>query len=127
MMDGVAFGTGMGVQRSIVVARMPTVGLLRHDCLEREELVSALLSGGGQPVQQLGPQFRVGVMLGWGGDYVLYLCGVPVVQLKDNMIEFGSLIADAGQRELSLGLGEPQGWPIGPERQKAYCHSRYLC
>jgi hypothetical protein len=29
--DGVAVGTGTGVQRSIVTARTPTVVLLRHD------------------------------------------------------------------------------------------------
>jgi hypothetical protein len=36
------------------------------------------------------------------------------------------LIADSGQRELHLSLGEPHGWLIGSERRKLYGHSRYL-
>jgi hypothetical protein len=63
--------------------------------LECEDLVSALLSGGGQPIQQLGPQLCVGILLGRRGDDVLYLCGVPVVQLRDDVVERRSLVADA--------------------------------
>jgi hypothetical protein len=59
--------------------------------------MSALLPREGQPFQQLGV---------W---VLLWRRGVSLVQLRYNVIKFRSLIADAGQRELRLGLGEPHG------------------
>jgi hypothetical protein len=44
-------------------------------------------------------------------------------QLRYDILEFCPLTADAGQRELRLGLDEPHGWPLGPERRKPYRHS----
>jgi hypothetical protein len=32
------------------------------------------------------------------------------------MEELGLLAADASQEKLRLSLGEPHGWPLGPER-----------
>jgi hypothetical protein len=51
-----------------------------------------------------------------GGDDVVHLCCVPVVQLR-YIVELGCFNADAGQREMSLSLGEPYVWPLGPERR----------
>jgi hypothetical protein len=79
--------------------------------------MSALLPREGQQFQQLGPQLGVWVLLWRRGDDVLHLCGVSLVHLRYNMMQFCSLIAHAGQRELRLGLGEPHGWPLGPERR----------
>lgn len=49
-----------------------------------------------------------------------------MVQLRDDIVQFCSLTADAGQRELSHGLGKPHSWPLGPERRKPHGHSCYL-
>jgi hypothetical protein len=49
-----------------------------------------------------------------------------LVQLRYDVMKFCPLTANAGQRELRLGLGEPHGWPLGPERWKPYGHSGYL-
>jgi hypothetical protein len=54
-----------------------------------------------------------------------HLRGVPVVQLRDHMEEFCSLITDSGQSELRFGLGEPHGQPLGLERRKP--HGRFGC
>jgi hypothetical protein len=94
--------------------------------LEREELANALPSGGGHPVQQLGPQLCMGIRLRRRGDDVLHLCGLPVAQLGDDVVELRSFVADACQSELCLHLGEPHGWPLSPERLKPYGHSGYL-
>jgi hypothetical protein len=83
---------------------------------ERKELVNAMLSGGGEPPDELVPQRGVSVSFWRGGDDVLNLRGVPVVQLRDNLVKHGRLAADARQEELRLGLGEPHSWSFGPER-----------
>jgi hypothetical protein len=93
--------------------------------LEREELPSKALCGGGQPFEQSGPQCRVGVPLGWGGDDV-YRFGVPVVELTYNMVKLGRLDADAGHRKFSFDLGEQHVGLLGPERRKEYCYPRYF-
>jgi hypothetical protein len=49
-----------------------------------------------------------------------------LVQLRYDIVKFYPLTAYAGQRELRLSLGEPHGWPLGPERRKPYGHSGYL-
>jgi hypothetical protein len=36
------------------------------------------------------------------------------------------LADDAGQGKLRLGLGEPHGWPLGPELRKPHGHSEYI-
>jgi hypothetical protein len=56
------------------------------------------------------------VLLQWRSDDVLHLCGVPVVQLRDYIVEFSSLNADGHEGELSLSLSKPHGWPLGPKR-----------
>jgi hypothetical protein len=48
--------------------------------LERKELMNALLSGGEEPPDELGPQRGIRVSFGRGGD-VFHLRGIPVVQL----------------------------------------------
>jgi hypothetical protein len=80
----------------------------------------------GQTFQHLGPQLGVWVLLGRRGDDVLHLCGISLVQLRYDIVKFCPLTADAGQLELRLGLGEPHGWLLGPERWKPYGHSGYL-
>jgi hypothetical protein len=47
-----------------------------------------------------------------------------VVQLRDDVLKVYPVIADASKKELRLGLGEPQGWVLGPDRWKPYGHSR---
>jgi hypothetical protein len=39
---------------------------------------------------------------------------------------FCYLIADALQRELGLGFGDPHSWQLGPDRRKERGHSGYL-
>jgi hypothetical protein len=82
--------------------------------LEPKELEAALLSGGGQPPHQFGPHRCVGVMFRWRGD-ILHFRGIPVVQLLDHITELYLFAADAGQGKLCLGLGEPDGRPLGLE------------
>jgi hypothetical protein len=53
-------------------------------------------------------------------------CGIPVSHLRDDVVKFCLLIAEAGQRKLGLGLGKPRGWPFCPERRKPYDYSGYL-
>jgi hypothetical protein len=60
-------------------------------------------------------------------DDVLHLCGLPVLELRDDMVKFCSLIADASEWELSLSLSEPHGWPLGPERWEPHSNSGCLC
>jgi hypothetical protein len=50
-----------------------------------------------------------------------------VVQLRDQVAEFDVLASDAGQGELRLGLDEPHGWSLGPERREPHGHSGHLC
>jgi hypothetical protein len=76
---------------------------------------------------QFGFKCGVRVFFWWGGDNVLHLRGIPVVQLPDDVLKFSSLTVDAGQGELRLGLGEPHGWPLGPERGEPHAYYRYLC
>jgi hypothetical protein len=87
--------------------------------LERKELTDALLSRGGHPPNELGPERGVSVLIRRRGDNVLYFCGVPVVQELDHVEELGLLAADAGQEKLLLGFGESHDWQ--------YSHSGYLC
>jgi hypothetical protein len=51
----------------------------------------------------------VRVTFGRRDDDILDLCGILVVQLRDDVEEFSHFAADAGQGELDLGLGEPHG------------------
>jgi hypothetical protein len=60
--------------------------------------------GGGKSLQEHGSKGCVRIPLGWGCDNVVYLFGVPVVELRYNMVEFSSLKGDAGQSKLSFGL-----------------------
>jgi hypothetical protein len=62
-------------------------------------LLNALLFRSTQPAQQFGPQRGVGVLLPQRGEYVLHFCGVTVVQLRDRMIEFCPVIADAWTKQ----------------------------
>jgi lipoate-protein ligase A len=95
--------------------------------LEREYMADALLSRGAQPPYELGPQRGVRVSFGRRGDYILYICGIPMVQLRDYVAELGLLAVDADLGKLRLVLGEPHGWPLGPEGREPHRHSRYLC
>jgi hypothetical protein len=72
--------------------------------LDREELTVTLFLGGGKSFQERGSKGRVGVSLRRGGDYVVDLLGIPVVQLRYDMVEFCRLVGDAGERKLSFGL-----------------------
>jgi hypothetical protein len=47
------------------------LGRLTFNHLERKELADSLLSRGGQPPQERGPQRGAGVLFGWSGDDVL--------------------------------------------------------
>jgi hypothetical protein len=49
--------------------------------------------------------------------------GGPAARLRGRTCP---LAVDAGQEKLLLGLGEPHGWPLGPERREPHGHSRYL-
>lgn len=49
-----------------------------------------------------------------------------VVDWGAHLVEFCSVIADAGQSELSLGLNEPHGYPLRLEWQKLQGHSGYF-
>jgi hypothetical protein len=57
------------------------------------------------------------------GYDVFHLRGVPLVQLRDYVKEIGPLAADAGQEEVRLSLGEPNGWSLGPEGWESHGHS----
>jgi hypothetical protein len=74
---------------------------------------------GGQPLHECG----VGVSFGRRGDDFFHLRGVPLVQLRDYVKELGPLAAVAGQEKQRLGLGEPKGWSLGPERWESHGHS----
>jgi hypothetical protein len=82
---------------------------------QAQELANELLSqgGGGQPVHQLGPQHGVGNFLLWGDNDFLHFRCLSMVQLRHYVVDLRSLIADAGQGELCLNLGESHGWPHG--------------
>lgn len=47
------------------------------------------------------------------------LCCVFVVELRDRLVKFHFLVADAGQSELRLSFTELYGWPLGPERRQS--------
>jgi hypothetical protein len=59
--------------------------------------------------------FSVGVNLRWEGDDILNLCCVLLVQLRDHVIKFHSLIANTSQIELRFCLCELHGWPFCPK------------
>jgi hypothetical protein len=81
---------------------------------------------GAQPIQKFSLQRGVGVSQGWGGDEVVHLFCVPLVQLRYYVVKFGRLVGNAGQRKLSVGLGEPDVGQLGPERRKAFSYWRYF-
>jgi hypothetical protein len=70
----------------------------------------------GQPVHHLGCQFCVGVLLQWRDDDVIHLCGISVVQLRYSLIEFYSLVADAGHPCGSPKLRLSSLWPASAMR-----------
>jgi hypothetical protein len=43
--------------------------------------------------------------------------------LRDHIVEFSLLAADAVQGEVCLGLGKLNGWSLGPEWRKSHSHS----
>jgi hypothetical protein len=45
----------------------------------------------------------------------------------DRVAELGLLTTDADQGKLCLSLGQPHGWPLGPEEQEPHDHSAYFC
>jgi hypothetical protein len=63
-----------------------------------------LFLGRGKSFQKFGSKGHVGVSLGWGGDTVVDLLGVPVGQRRYDRVEFCRLVGDAGERKLSFGL-----------------------
>jgi hypothetical protein len=101
------------------------LGRLTVTHFESQELVNALFSGRGQPVNQLGLKFCVGILLRWRSNDILHLRSKLVVELRDYVVEFGFLVADTSQTEMCLNLGEPQGWSFCPEWREPNCG--YLC
>jgi hypothetical protein len=94
--------------------------------LERKKLANVLLSPEGEPPHQLGPHGGVKVSLRQRCDDILYFQCVPVVQLRDHIVELCFLTADVGQGKLCLSLGKPHSWSLGPEWRKPHGHSGYF-
>jgi hypothetical protein len=67
--------------------------------LDHEEPTMTLCWGGGKSLGEHGSKGCARIPLGWGGDNVVYLFGVPVVKLRYDMVEFSSLGSDAGRPE----------------------------